>query len=221
MVGDRVADRRGLGYAAHTGDVLVAVLQQMGHGEVGAAQVVRDDGDVVDGLGPLVQQDHAGVPGVDLGGGVVVQRVADEDQARDAHPEEGPQIVDLALADVVGVADEHHFSALGRGLFDRVRHLPEEGLARVRHDQAYEVRTPGRHRLGDPVGPVAQFLDRGEDTLARGRGNRPGSVVDDIADDGGRRTRQSRYIIPGYLGHARSLRGWTRSGQGVKEATGA
>src|SRR5690606_24631235 len=46
--------------------------------------------------------------------------------------------------------------------------------------------------------------------------DRPGSVVDDIADDGGGRTRQPRHIIPGYLGHARSLRGYIRSGQGVQ-----
>ena len=73
VVGDRVADRRGLRDAAHAGDVLVAVLQQVADGELGAADVVRDDRDVVDGLGALVQQHDPGVPGLDLGGGVVVE----------------------------------------------------------------------------------------------------------------------------------------------------
>lgn len=118
------------------------MLQEVAHGELGAAQVVGDDGDVVDGLGAFVQQHDPGVPGVDLRGRQVVQRVADEDEARDAHPEERPQIVDLALGDVVGVADQHHLSALGGGLLDRVRHLAEERLTGVRDDQAYEVGAP-------------------------------------------------------------------------------
>src|SRR5690606_33535526 len=209
VVGDRVADGGGVRGAAEAGDVRVAVFQQVADGELGAAEVVGDDGDVVDRLGAFVEQDDPGVPGVYLGRGQVVQGVADEDQAGDAHPQEGAQVVHLALADVVGVADQHHLPALGRGLFHGVRHLPEEGLAGVGHDQAYEVRAPGRHRLGDAVGPVPQFFDRGEDTLARGRGDRPGSVVDDIADDGGGGARQPRHVIPGYLGHARSLRGYT------------
>src|SRR5690606_16582470 len=54
VVGGGVADGGGLGGAAHTGDVLVAVFQEVAYGELGAAQVVGDDGDVVDGLGPLV-----------------------------------------------------------------------------------------------------------------------------------------------------------------------
>lgn len=189
------------------------MLDQVAYGELGAAQVVGDDGDVVDGLGPLVEQDDPGVPGLDLGGGQVVQRVRDEDEPRDLHTEERPQIVDLALADVVGVADEDHLSALGGGPLDRVGHLPEEGLARVRDDQAYEIRAPRGHRLGDPVGPVAQFLDRGENALARGRGDRPGSVVDDITDDGSGRPCQPRNVIASHLGHARSLRGWTLLGR--------
>ena len=162
-----------------------------------------DDRDVVDRLGPLVQQHDPGVPRLDLGRGVLAGALADQDQPGDPHAEEGPQIVDLALVEVVGVADQHHLSALGGGLFDRVRHLREERLPGVRHDQAYEVGPPRGHRLGDPVGPVAQLLDRGEHPLARGRGDRPGSVVDDVADDGGRRTRQSRHIVPRHLGHAR------------------
>src|SRR5690606_2675925 len=64
-----------------------------------------------------------------------------------------------------------------------------------------------------------QLLDRGENALARGRGDRPGSVVDDIADDGGGRTRQPRHIIPGYLGHARSLRGYIPFGKGAKRVS--
>ncbi|WP_369131620.1 hypothetical protein, partial [Modestobacter roseus] len=81
------------------------MLQQVPDGELGAAQVVRGDGDVVDGLGPFVQQHDPGVPGLDLGGGEVVERVADEDESGDPHPQEGAQVVDLAFADVVGVAD--------------------------------------------------------------------------------------------------------------------
>ncbi|CAM5671433.1 hypothetical protein SCALM49S_06172 [Streptomyces californicus] len=110
----------------------MAVLQQVAGGELGAAQVVGDDGDVVDGLGALVQQDDPGVPGLDLGGGALAETLADQDQPGDAHPEEGPQVVDLALVQVVGVADEDHLPALGGGLFDRVRHLREERLPGVR-----------------------------------------------------------------------------------------
>ncbi len=208
MVGDRVADGRGVLDAADAGDVLVPVLQQVAGGELGAADVVGDDGDVVDRLGALVEEDHPRVPGLDLAGGLLAHALADQDQARYPHAEEGPQVVDLALGAVVGVADEHHFPALGGGLFDRVRHLREERLTGVRDDHAYEVGAPRRHRLRDPVRAVAQILDRGEDTLARGRGNRPGSVVDDVAHDGGRGTRKSRHVIPRHLGHARqSTRG--------------
>ncbi len=55
MVGDRVADGRGVLDAADAGHVLVPVLQQVAGGELGAADVVRDDGDVVDRLRPFVQ----------------------------------------------------------------------------------------------------------------------------------------------------------------------
>jgi hypothetical protein len=192
------------------------VREEVLHGELGAAEVVGHHGDVVDRLGPLVQQHHARVPRLYLGGGVVVEGVADQDQSGDTHPEERPQIVHLALGDVVGVPDEDHLAALGGRLFDRVRHLAEERLTGVRDDQAYQLGAARRHGLGDPVGPVPQLLDRGEDTLARGRGDRPGSVVDDVADDGGGSSRQSRHVIPSHLGHARSLRGWTAPGQGVR-----
>ena len=107
----------------------MAVLQQVAGGELGAADVVRDDRDVVDRLGPLVQQHHPGVPGLDLRGGVLAQALADQDQPGDPHAEEGPQIVDLALVEVVGVADQHHLSALGGGLFDGVRHLARRRAA--------------------------------------------------------------------------------------------
>lgn len=119
----------------------MAVLQQMAGGELRAADVVEDDRHVVDGLGTAVQQHDAGVPGVYLHGGVLAGPLADEDQAGDAHPEEGPQIVHLALVEVVGIADEDHLPALGGGLFDRVRQLGEEGLAGVGDDEAYQVRT--------------------------------------------------------------------------------
>lgn len=115
------------------------VFEEVPGGELRAADVVGDDGDVVDGLGALVEEDHAGVPGLDLGGGLLAHALADQDQARDPHAEEGPQVVDLALGAVVGVADQHHLSALGGGLLDRVRHLREERLAGIGDDHAYEV----------------------------------------------------------------------------------
>lgn len=142
MVGDRVADHRGRLHAAEARHVLVAVFQQVTGGQLGAADIVRDDRDVVDRLGPLVQQHDPGVPRLDLGGGPLAGALADQDQPGDPHTEEGPQIVDLALVAVVGVADEHHFSAFGGGLFDRVRHLREERLPRVRDDHPYEVGPP-------------------------------------------------------------------------------
>lgn len=183
------------------------MLQEVAGGELGAAHVVGDHGDVVDGVGPPVQQDDPGVPRLYLTGGGLARALADQDQAGDPHTEEGAEVVDLALVEVVGVADQDHLSALGRGLFHGVRHLREEGLPGVGHDHADEVGAPGRHRLRDPVGPVAQLLDRGEYPLSGGRGDRPGSVVDHVAHDGGRCPRQSRHVVPRHLGHGGSLRG--------------
>ena len=71
MVGDRVADGR-VDRPPRQATYVVAVLQEVADGQLGAPEVVGHDGDVVDGLGPLVQQDDPGVPGLDLGRRVVV-----------------------------------------------------------------------------------------------------------------------------------------------------
>ena len=153
--------------------------------------------------------------------GVLARALADEDQAGDPHAQERPQIVHLALVEVVGVADQHHLSALGGGLFDGVRHLREERLPGVRDDQAYEVGTARGHRLRDPVRAVAELLDRGEHPLARGRCDGPRPVVDDIADDRGRSTRQPCHIVPRHLGHARQSTRAQPSPAGLRGASDA
>ncbi len=151
------------------------MLQQVAYGELGAAEVVGDHGHVVDGLGPLVQQHHAGVPGVDLGRGKVVQRVRDEDEAGDPHAEEGPQIVDLALAHVSELPTR---TILPRSAaaHSTACAISEEGLAGVRDDQPMS-RCAARPSPGRRGRAGTQFLDGGEDTLARGRGDRPGPLL--------------------------------------------
>lgn len=160
VVGDRVADRRGRLHAAEARHVRVAVFEQVPGRQLRAADVVRDDRDVVDRLRPLVQQHDPCVPRLYLGRRPLAGPLADQDQPGDPHSEEGPQVVDLAFVAVVGIADQDHFPALRRGLFDRVRHLCEERLPGVRNDHSYEIGPPRRHRLRDPVGPVTQLLDR-------------------------------------------------------------